>query len=202
MAKKQSPSELRARRAALFEALCSIVREECQPPTMTALKSRTGTGKNTLLADLAILIQNGMVKRISNLYSKGTTGYSWVPTSRHLAHGIGFCSSDGCDADPVLVVAGHALCSQCSHGPVDREHGGGQFRSDVDEDRTAREMVASGYNAACYAGGWEPSDGEKETRAVAIPRMKSALYPRKCSARIPGLSLPTMTPSEVEVEFG
>lgn len=193
---------IRARQVALFKAICSIVREERQPPTMLMLKARTGYGKCIVIADLAVLIRRGTVKRITNLYGKGSPGYSWVPTSRRLAHGIGFCSTEGCDADPELVVAGHALCAQCSRGPVDAAHGGGQFRSEEDEDRTGREMVASNYNASCYAGGWEPADGEKEPRAVPFPRMGTSLYKRKVPARIPGLSLPTMTPSEVEAEFG
>ncbi|MDD5542840.1 MAG: hypothetical protein PHX83_06665 [Acidobacteriia bacterium] len=189
---------IRARQVALFKAICAIVREERQPPTMLMLKARTGYGKCIVIADLAVLIRRGTVKRITNLYGKGSPGYSWVPTSRRLAHGIGFCSTEGCDADPELVVAGHALCAQCSRGPVDAARGGGQFRSEADEDRTGREMVASGYSASCYAGGWEPSDGEKEPRAPTLPRSK---YPRS-KPGIPGLSLPTMAPSEVEAEFG
>lgn len=112
------------------------------------------------MAELKELLKAGRIRRLAVKVSDTTSRFTYVPASRLLANGVGFCSTDGCDNEPQMVVAGHRLCAQCARGPVDKKRGGGMFRTEADENRAMLVARSQASDASQSSGGWIPLHGE------------------------------------------
>lgn len=112
------------------------------------------------MVEIKELLKAGRIRRLAVKVSDTTRRYSYVPASKMLAGGVGFCTTEGCDGVPQLVVAGHKLCAQCARGPVDEKRGGGMFRTEAEEDKTMVEKAAQPGEHSQASGEWIPLHGE------------------------------------------
>ncbi len=155
--------EDRGRSVAVYAAVVAVVVAEHRPATAADVRDIIDVGRTTLDATLRALVAVGRLRRLRtwshDAGPRDRPRHVYVPADPLLAGGVGRCSTEGCGADPELVVAGHALCRRCARGPIDPVRGGGQFREDTVEAVAIFHLVAGHRSSVDSAGGWEPTDG-------------------------------------------
>jgi hypothetical protein len=191
----------RGREAAVCAAIYMTISMERRAATFADLRAIVDGTQREISAALAALRAARKVKRVitwgADTGPEEHPRYVYVPADRRLARGIGFCATAGCDRDPQVVVAGHALCRACARGPVDPRRGGGQFRSEGAEARTQLDMTAQARGAPCASGGWEPDDGGERVADPLHPGRTVTTEPRGKRRR----NSCTLTVQMLEAEF-